>query len=300
MLRWVFLEFIPSLPGVWFLKDNPLQLVSYQLAVVKGRWIVLANFSWIYLFWKVQSYAVVVGIASDDEWNDSKNTNINNNDNRNDNDNDNDNNNNDNNNNNNRNVTNCNDDDNNHHRHRCHHYHLGLKSAEQNTHSWNHCQWLFVPRWSNMYGSEMENLDGSSLYLRIWMGFVIYYFHHTEYWSVSMFRFFVLCDLNCCKVLLNSFFLLGLILHSYEIDSHLFCRSMYHPLNWIFFFNSWIGWWFPHFVRIRVLFCSEKRRYRKVSFPKIIPQWCWPDSIPPVREPLFPLSNSWNSESGIL
>ena len=268
MLRWVFLEFIPSIPGVWFLKDNPLQLVSYQLAVVKGRWIVLANFSWIYLFWKVQSYAVVVGIASDDEWNDSKNTNINNNDNRNGNDNDNDNNNNNNNNNNNRNVTNCNDDDNNHHRHRCHHYHLGLKSAEQNTHSWNHCQWLFVPRWSNMYGSEMENLDGSSLYLRIWMGFVIYCFHHTEYWSVSMFRFFVLCDLNCCKVLLNSFFLLGLILHSYEIDSHLFCRSMYHPLNWIFFLTPGLdGGFLTSFVYV----CYFARRSAvtvKCLFPR--------------------------------
>lgn len=150
-----------------------------------------------------------------------------------------------------------------------------------------------VRKWDGKFGwffSLLENLDGICNLL------------FSSYWILKCFnvQVFVLCDLNCCKVLLNSFFLLGLILHSYEIDSHLFCRSMYHPLNWIFFLNSWIGWWFPHFVRIRVLFCSEKRRYRKVSFPKIIPQWCWPDSIPPVREPLFPLSNSWNSESGIL
>lgn len=118
------------------------------------------------------------------------------------------------------------------------------------------------------HGSEMENLDGSSLYLRIWMGFVIYCFHHTEYWSVSMFRFFVLCDLNCCKVLLNSFFLLGLILHSYEIDSHLFCRSMYHPLNWIFFLTPGLD---GGFLTSFVFVCYFARRSAvtvKCLFPR--------------------------------
>lgn len=150
-----------------------------------------------------------------------------------------------------------------------------------------------VRKWDGKFGwffSLLENLDGICNLL------------FSSYWILKCFNVQVFCPM-CPKLLLSAVkFLLFVRLNSTFVrDWFASFLSIYVPsIELDFFFNSWIGWWFPHFVRIRVLFCSEKRRYRKVSFPKIIPQWCWPDSISPVREPLFPLSNSWNSESGIL